>query len=189
MAEAEAQGWESYGVEFSEFGASEAKKRFGARVFQGNLEQHPFPDQTFQAITLIDLLEHVPMPLEFLDLCRKRLVPGGLLAIGTPDTASLTARLFGGAWEHLKHEHLYYWSRANLERTLANHGFKTLWAGPLRKALNLEYVNTQLEIYPLPVATPVARGLTRVLPQSLRRKNATITIGEMLVIGVKEKSL
>lgn len=183
MAEAQAQGWTPYGLELAEFAVRKAQDRFGDHVVRGVLESSPFPGVQFDAVTMVDLLEHVTHPRDILQACHARLKPGGMLAIGTPNTESLTAKLCGGSWEQIKQEHLYYFSPANLRRLLKETGFELLEQNPLQKSLNLHYLADQFTVYPLPIVTPLVRLWDAILPESVRQKNVWFTIGEMLVIA------
>ncbi len=53
------------------------------------------------AITMWHSLEHLRNPAELLDVAAERLRPGGVLAIGVPNPASLQFRLLGARWAHL----------------------------------------------------------------------------------------
>jgi 2-polyprenyl-3-methyl-5-hydroxy-6-metoxy-1,4-benzoquinol methylase len=89
LSVAQAKGWECRGVEVSEFAAAEARKRTGAEIFCGKLEDAPFGDGTFDVITMWDLLEHLPEPLLGLEQARRLLKPSGLLLVNTPNENSL----------------------------------------------------------------------------------------------------
>jgi SAM-dependent methyltransferase len=54
-----------------------------------------------RVITLWHSLEHLRNPAEMLDAAAERLQPGGVLAIGVPNPASLQFRLLGKRWAHL----------------------------------------------------------------------------------------
>jgi 2-polyprenyl-3-methyl-5-hydroxy-6-metoxy-1,4-benzoquinol methylase len=92
------QGMEAEGVELSPQAAQTARDA-GFKVFTGMLEDARFPDASFDAITLIELIEHLRDPLALLAECRRILRPGGMLMATTPNGESWTARAMGGRWE------------------------------------------------------------------------------------------
>jgi 2-polyprenyl-3-methyl-5-hydroxy-6-metoxy-1,4-benzoquinol methylase len=181
------RGMSPYGVELSEFGAGEIARKFGAgHAFQGNLESATFPDARegdFDAITMCDYLEHVRTPKTVLERAHTLLAPGGALALTTPDTGSLTHRLLGAGWPHYKVEHLHYFARTNLRRLLTDTGFGDVQFFPLWKALNIQYLREQFEVYPHPLLSRGARAVGRILPDALQRQPLRILTGELLAIA------
>ena len=127
LEEAAAQGFEPYGVEISEYGASICRERFGpGRIFHGRLEAATFadnPERLFEAVFLSDVLEHARDPGSLLAAVHAALVNRGVLVVTTPRADSMSRRLLGARWPHLKHEHLVYFSRRGLEGTLRRSGF------------------------------------------------------------------
>lgn len=180
-------GYTPYGLELSAFGASEIARKFGAdHVFRGELEDLKFPDAgrgDFGVITMCDYIEHVRDPRRVLTLARELLAPGGQLAITTPDAGSLSHRVLGSGWTHYKIEHLHYFNRRNLEKLLVELGFASVEFYPLWKSLTLDYIGHQLDEYPHRVMTPIARGLQRVVPSTLRRTPVPFSTGEFLAIA------
>lgn len=93
-------GWDCYGVEPSAHAAEYARNRFGLNITNGYLDDIEFPEGYFDVITLWDVVEHLPDPLQSLKKIRYLLKPGGWLVLSLPNTL---------AWER-------YW-------------FKEYWAG------------------------------------------------------------
>ena len=91
-------GLEAEGVEISPE-AAEAARQAGFRVHTGLLENAGYPDASFDAIALIELLEHLREPRGLLAECRRILRPGGILMATTPNGASWTARAMGASWD------------------------------------------------------------------------------------------
>ena len=72
----------------------EVADRVGFAVGTG--EQIPFADESFDLVTMDDVMEHVVSPAEVLDECRRVLRPGGRLALVFPPYYDLT----GGSHLH-----------------------------------------------------------------------------------------
>ena len=90
---AKVNGWHCHGVEVSAFAAAQARERTGCEIFCGKLEDAPFGSGSFDAITMWDLLEHLPDPLQGLEKARRLLKPSGLLLVNTPNENSLLRQL------------------------------------------------------------------------------------------------
>lgn len=184
---AKERGFEPYGVELSEFGAQSIAKKFGAdRAFCGEIEAAQFPTAPpgdFDVITMCDYIEHVRDPSRVLARAHTLLKPGGLLALTTPDTGSVTHRLLGAGWSHYKLEHLYYFNRTNLGSLLARAGFDGIVAHPFVKALSPRYIGEQFERYPHPVLSRAARMMRGILPSRVQDSPLRLPTGEFLAIA------
>jgi 2-polyprenyl-3-methyl-5-hydroxy-6-metoxy-1,4-benzoquinol methylase len=90
-------GFRAEGVEPSADAAQTARGA-GLTVFTGYLEQARFPDASFDAVTLIEIVEHLRDPLALLKECARVLKPGGVVLVTTPNAHSWTARAMGARW-------------------------------------------------------------------------------------------
>lgn len=119
-------GWQVAGVELSPQIASHALARFGIEdLHVGTLDSAPFREQSFDLITLWDVVEHVPDPVALLRRARELLKPNGVLLLETQNVDSRFAKLLGRRWQHYKHqEHLYHFNPATVERLLTKAGLR-----------------------------------------------------------------
>ncbi len=76
------------------------------------------PDgRTFDAVTALDVLEHLERPRPFLDALDRRVAPGGVAALVTGDVDSWSARWGGRRWLYYAlPEHCSFYSAASLRR-------------------------------------------------------------------------
>jgi ubiquinone/menaquinone biosynthesis C-methylase UbiE len=66
---------------------------------KGSVYKIPFPDDTFDAVTLLDVIEHLDHPVTALKEIKRVLRPGGRLILMFPnDTAFFLARVLCGKW-------------------------------------------------------------------------------------------
>lgn len=120
-------GWDAYGLEPSATIARSAREVLGERLIEGTLESARLAAESFDLITLWDVIEHLPAPVEALCRVRDLLAPGGRVVIETQDVASPVARLAGRRWHHFKHrEHLVHFSPQTLEGSLERAGLRLL---------------------------------------------------------------
>ncbi|MBI5376059.1 MAG: class I SAM-dependent methyltransferase [Candidatus Schekmanbacteria bacterium] len=175
---AEKRGWDVYGMELSGFSASVAKERFGERIKESLSE---FDDGFFNVITMFDLIEHLPSPVGILKEIKRILANQGVVLLSTPNIKSLSSRLMGKKWFHVKCEHLYYFDPDTIRLFFHKEEFNVVKVIPAVKAFNLDYIRFQLSTYQLPLMTPLTNGLCKILPEWYLNKNAFFRIGEMLV--------
>jgi 2-polyprenyl-3-methyl-5-hydroxy-6-metoxy-1,4-benzoquinol methylase len=120
-------GWQVEGVEISEYAARIAHEQYGLKVHVGTLEAANFPDQSFAAVTIWDVLEHLHDPAETLAEIYRILEPGGVVVIRVPNMASWFARVFGRYWAGLDApRHLYFYSPKTLAEALQQAGFQVV---------------------------------------------------------------
>jgi SAM-dependent methyltransferase len=108
-------GWEVDGVGGDEKVVASADARFGLKVRAGSLESAVFPDDSFDAVALSHMIEHVHDPIRLLSECRRVLKPGGRLVLLTPNVESVGHREFRASWISLDPpRHLHLFSLASL---------------------------------------------------------------------------
>jgi SAM-dependent methyltransferase len=99
LAALEKAGYEAHGVEISHHAVEQARQRTRGRVIeQGAEEPFPFPDAHFDAVTLLDVIEHLKDYKATLASCRRVLKPGGKLFVITLNGHSLARPLLGKRW-------------------------------------------------------------------------------------------
>jgi SAM-dependent methyltransferase len=102
-----------------------ARARFGLQVFHGPLEDAQFPDGSFDAVAMWDVLEHVHRPRQTLREIHRVLKPNGVLVFRLPVLDSWDRKLFGPYWSGWDApRHLTLFSRRTLAMILAQTGFR-----------------------------------------------------------------
>ncbi len=157
---ANSAGWQAVGLEPSIWAVGHATSR-GLQVVQGTLEEARFPSESFDAITMWDVIEHLGDPLGEMRHAFRVLKPGGWIAIHTMDIGSLFAKLMGARWPWLMEMHIYYFSRLTLAAMLQQAGFRVAAVRPEGRYLRLKYLTTRLRPYSAVVAD-VVDALSRI---------------------------
>jgi len=124
LAEAKSRGWETVGIEFSNWSKEYAEKTFGLSIYNQPLEQLNWKPESFDAITMLDVIEHLTDPRQVLAEAKKILKPGGVFALTTPNIESFIAKLTKEKWYAILPGHLFYFSPKALEKILTETGFQ-----------------------------------------------------------------
>jgi 2-polyprenyl-3-methyl-5-hydroxy-6-metoxy-1,4-benzoquinol methylase len=128
---AQKRGFEAAGVELNRRTA-EVARGYGFEVYNGFLEEADFAQESFDAIFLGEIIEHVPNPRDFVGNCSKLLRPGGLIAITTPNlncfwsrSTFLLWRIFKIPWSSVTPPyHLHQFSDNNLDLLMTQEKFE-----------------------------------------------------------------
>jgi 2-polyprenyl-3-methyl-5-hydroxy-6-metoxy-1,4-benzoquinol methylase len=131
LVEARSAGWSTKGAELSQDSARIGREQHGLDIDSGELSADRYAPGSFDAITMWDVIEHVPDPLGTLGIARTLLARDGLLVLKTPNSdglyprASLRVAHLIKYWGHPEPPgHLYQFSAATLTRLLDAAGFE-----------------------------------------------------------------
>lgn len=132
-------GYDVSGLDVSEEACAEARKFLGDNVYCGRIEDNKIiPECGFEAVTLLDVIEHFADPVEPLKAIHRCLKPGGVLLMRTPTLRSLFFRVADWSYDltrgrfvfpilKIYHaEHLLYFNESIVIRLLEDTGFEVL---------------------------------------------------------------
>ena len=160
---AEARGWRAKGVDLNPWAVRVAQEEIGVEVERGSLDSAGFEEGQFDAVTMLDLIEHVPGPEELIRDAARVTAEDGVLVILSPDAGSITTRALGRRWPEVRRvpEHLVILSVSGLAALVDRHGFEPLgWHSTGKKAELAGLAADMSEIAP-PIGRAVSRGLAR----------------------------
>jgi 2-polyprenyl-3-methyl-5-hydroxy-6-metoxy-1,4-benzoquinol methylase len=142
-------GWQVYGTDVSAAAAASAAGVPGASVFCGPVEAAGFAPGSFDAVTMWDVIEHLPDPAATVRHANKLLKPGGVFALVTPDAGSLAARLLRSRWPEFRRieEHIYFFSRGTLAALLKKHGFEVVRVEGAGRIFDVTSIINEMKIY------------------------------------------
>lgn len=152
---ARAEGWETVGIELSEFAAQWARDKFGLDVRTGTLLNANLPKNSFDVVTLWATIEHLADPIGTLRGAYRTLKPGGFILITTGEVEGILDKLSTGlCYWYQPPAHLYYFSTRTLRAMLQKAGFRTL------RVQGVEMASRMIG----PFRQPKLHGLNRWLP-------------------------
>ncbi|HSL24336.1 MAG TPA: class I SAM-dependent methyltransferase [Vicinamibacterales bacterium] len=131
IARARARGWDASGVELNPRTAAFAARATGAEVLRVDASELSRGGARYDAITLIDVLEHIPLPRRTLATARELLAPGGHVVVKVPSGPSqrvkeeARARLRSNYCQRLANNlvHVSHFSPRSLELALRRSGY------------------------------------------------------------------
>jgi SAM-dependent methyltransferase len=138
--------FDAIGIEPSAAVVAWGREHLGAALEQGSIDaDNPAYLDRFDAVTLFDVIEHLPDPRGALVRCRRYLKRGGHLFITTPDAGALVARLLGAHWYYIDIvEHISLFSAANLTRLLGECGYRLVEKRTFGRTYRLSYIERRL---------------------------------------------
>ena len=123
LDEARRRGYETTGLELSASSAAHARDRLGLDVREQTLERLAESEHGgYDAVLLVDVIEHLDDPCDALRRCQSLLAPGGVLCVVTPDPSSATARAAGARWWGYLPAHTYLLPRRTLRELITAGG-------------------------------------------------------------------
>lgn len=162
-------------VELSPVAVRWAREQLSVNVQPGSVyDDRPDFSGRFSAVTLWDVIEHVPDPEAALRAVRSWMRPDGCLFISTPDAGSLVARTLGRRWHHVDPvQHLALFSRRNLIALLERAGFRIRDARAFGRIYNTSYIANKVSAVgvnsaPWRVAGAALRAVLWALPAHVR---------------------
>ena len=159
LLELRARGWRVVGQEISDYAAQVAGEA-GLDVRTSRLDRCGFESQSFDLVTLWDVVEHLHDPLSVLREIRRILKPSGLLVLSTPDIDSPDSRIFAGWWHGLEiPRHLVLFGPETIAQALECAGFQTVERKYISGSYHVRLLSLQAFIRDLPVPEPARRAL------------------------------
>jgi SAM-dependent methyltransferase len=127
MQQAQRGGWKVAGIEFNPHGAELTRQNTQGEVFVGTVDDSPFSPHSFDAVSLLHVLEHLHRPRTTLRRVHGLLRSMGRVLLEMPDFGSPRARKERERWVHCKPlEHFYYYELRTLRRLLQQEGFRII---------------------------------------------------------------
>lgn len=186
LKSAQERGWGIYGIEINKDAALMARKFLNTDTIEiAQLCEHSFQNKFFSAILMVDVLEHLNNPLEYMKILQNKLKPKGILFLLTPNVNSLSAKLMRERWPHLFLEHVCLYSPKSIQFLLSNVKFRILKIGWAVKYVNLDMLKRHFQCHP---DTFLSKTMLRLLNKSavLNKLVFPLNVGEMFVLAQKQ---
>ncbi len=140
LSEAKDRGWQATGIEPSAWAVEFGRDRWGVDLRQGTIESVEAPVDPYDAVVMLDMLEHVTDPLAALTTAKSMVGSDGLVAVSTIDFSSIHARLRGADWPWMIRPHLWYFTPQSLLDLFTRAGLEPVEWSLVPRDFNLSYV-------------------------------------------------
>ncbi len=160
---AKRDGWDVLGVELNQGFCEFARKHYGIDVKQGPLETHKLKSDSFDLVTIWDVIEHVPHPDETLKEINRVLKPRGHLALVYPDIGSWFARVLGSKWSSLNAAHWWQFDKRTIRLLLEKAGFEIITLSPYWMTFRIGHLMDCFSLYYSKPLGNLAGGTLRTL--------------------------
>lgn len=138
------------GVDVSQFAIDICKEK-GLDVYKLNTPANLLKKlgaDSFDVITMQDVLEHLTQPSVYLSYIHTLLKSGGILFLTTPDIDSISRKLMRKHWYHYKQkEHIYYFNKKSIKKLLLSAGFIDVNIKPSLSWVTLQYIINRMKYY------------------------------------------
>jgi SAM-dependent methyltransferase len=139
LDEARRAGWQVRGLEPARAARAHAES-LGLDVRDAVVDDLDAASEgRYEAIVMVDVVEHLEDPVATLRSAAALLVDGGALCVVTPDPSSRTARLAGGRWWGYLPAHTFLLPRKTLREVLRRQGLETVVDVGLWRTFSLGY--------------------------------------------------
>lgn len=147
-------GWRAIGIDLNRDGVQISRDR-GLEAVEGYFPHDlPLEEGPFDAIAMLDVLEHTEDPVGFLSSVSERLSSGGVLSVQVPNFNSLLIRIEGAQNNNICHGHWSYFTAETLTTLAAKVGLEVL---------SVETIISEIDrilVHPPKYVLEVARRLT-----------------------------
>jgi GT2 family glycosyltransferase/2-polyprenyl-3-methyl-5-hydroxy-6-metoxy-1,4-benzoquinol methylase/glycosyltransferase involved in cell wall biosynthesis len=118
-------GWEVGGCDISAFAQRYARERFGIDIHCGEIAGLDLTEGHFDAVTYLDVVEHLRDPKSDLARGYRMVREGGVMVVSSPNVDGPSFRDLGSRWDAIgPEEHIYYFGPETITRMMMEVGFR-----------------------------------------------------------------
>jgi len=176
-------GIDVIGLEPSAWAVEQSKRFTDARVLHGTLDDLPADLGPFDVVAAWDVVEHFADPVAELSKVNRALVTGGHFVFCTLMIDNWFPRLAGSRWPWFMDMHLFYFTRATIERLLGRTGFSLVESWPYLHITTPEYLLRKLGTLGVPGAAGASKLVSRT---PWARAHIPVRLGDIQLFVAKK---
>ncbi|NDQ56076.1 MAG: glycosyltransferase [Acidipila sp.] len=173
-------GWKTFGAEPSAWAARRANEK-GHTVVHAPLRKANLAAESFDLVTLWDVIEHLHDPLGQLKEAYRLLRPGGIFVLSTMDAGCTFARLAGRRWPWFMRMHLYYFTPGTVTKFLQAAGFEVITIERHKRVISARYLFEKAGA----LLGPLAPGI-QFLGKPLGNFFVTVDLGDQMNVFARK---
>ena len=179
-------GFQVEGVELSASDAARGRARYGLSIREGRVESLPLERGRYDAVILVNVLEHILDPAALVRRALEILRPGGCLVAGVPVVDSAYARWLGAHWGAVTEapRHVSIPSFDGMVTLFRRSGFAEVTSAPA--PLMDRAGDIVLSLLPA-ASTTVSYGASAGLMALVRRAAAAVMMGPAVALAAAEQ--
>ena len=133
------QEWEVLGLEPNKRAVTYAKDNYGIDMLQSSLEAANLGKESFDAVVMLHVIEHLYDPAMGLEIINSILKQGGILAIETPTFDTLMFKILGRRERSIScNGHIFFFTFETLKKLLERHGFEVIKKEKVGRTLTID---------------------------------------------------
>jgi len=173
---------ELHGVEPNPLAAATARTVPRSRIVETFYESTEYPEDHFDLLTLIHVVDHLVDPIRLLSRVRRDLKPGGVVLAVVHNAGSLLARLLGERFPPYNLYHHYFFTKRTLGLLFGRAGLEPVWVGPTYNSYSLDFLVDRVPVAPGAVRWAGRAALARM---GLGRLPLTLPLGNIGIVARK----
>lgn len=144
LVEARVRGWKTTGIDPSVWAVKKAKKLHKLSIANETIETYSAKSVNLDAVTILDVLEHVENPKKILQKIYKILSRDGIFCVVTPDYGSIARKILGDSWWGIRLAHVSYFRLQDLRYLFEKTGFEVVKQKTYVRFFSLYYIFVRL---------------------------------------------
>lgn len=183
LAVARSSGFSVIGIEPNEKTARFARQAYDLEIIPGVLNQHTFPENRFDIVTMLHVLEHLPSPTQELYKIHRILRPGGFLFIEVPNIDTIWFRLLGHNWRQIITDHYFFFTPQTIHALLQKVGFSVMDNQSIGKKMSAMFLISRLQRYNRTLTSLLAKFAERA---RIDDREIYLNLGDVMFITAKK---
>lgn len=184
LKQIQSTGWITAGVEPDGWAYNLAREK-GLDVVNAYFQDAGFEEESFDAIVMFHVIEHIPNPVKAITQLNTLIKPGGILVMETPRYDTIWFKVLKGRERSVIPGHLHYFTRKSLTELATMAGFELVELDSVGRTLTLDRLC--YSISKVSNSSTVSRALTALSDKlNLNRVRLHLNMHDMMRLYLRK---